>query len=127
LVKRCRGSILKTENMVTGILTEDPGILGPGDEIITNAGSELRYYIVEEKPRVSKKKKWYNGRTRYIAVKCRVAMTQKTTSHVNQWNGKTYTNTYKTYEFTVPNENDPIVKVDLNFKQVYITNRYGSE
>ena len=113
--------------MITGILTEDPGILGPGDEIITNAGSELRCYIVEEKPRVSKKKVWYNGRTRYIAIKCRTAMTQRTVSGINSWTNKPYTNTYKTYEFRVPNENDPIVKVDLNFKQIYITNRYGSE
>ena len=28
-----------------GILTEDPGDLQIGDEIITNAGSEMRYYL----------------------------------------------------------------------------------
>lgn len=109
--------------MVKGILTEDPGILQPGDEIVTNAGSELRYYKVEEVPRVSTKKTWYDGRTRYIAVKCKAVMTQKTTSHVNNWNGKTYTNTYKIYKFEVPDEDDATVKVDLNFKQMYIVNR----
>ena len=109
-----------------GTLTEDPGALQPGDEIITNQGSEMRCYVVEEIPRVSKLKQWYNGRTRYIAVKCRAAMTQKTTSHVNSWSGKTYTNTYKTYEFRVPNENDPIIKVDLNFKQMYIINKFNN-
>lgn len=112
--------------MIRGTLTEDPGILEPGDEIITNAGAEMRCYVVEEIPRVSKLKAWYNGRTRYIAVKCRAAMTQKTTSHVNTWTNKTYTNTYKTYEFRVPNENDPIVKVDLNFKQIYIINKFNN-
>ena len=112
--------------MIRGTLTEDPGVLQPGDEIITNQGSEMRCYVVEEVPRVSKKKVWYNGRTRYIAVKCRAAMTQKTTSHVNSWTGKTYTNTYKTYEFRVPNENDPIIKVDLNFKQIYIINQFNN-
>lgn len=112
--------------MVRGILTEDPGDLQIGDEIITNAGAEMRCYVVEEVPRVSKKKVWYNSRTRYIAVKCRGAVTQKTTTHVNSWNNKTYTNTYKTYEFRVPNENDPIVKVDLNFKQIYIINRFNN-
>ena len=106
-----------------GILTEDPGDLQIGDEIITNAGSEMRYYLVEEVPRVSAKKTWYDGRTRYIAVKCRAAITQKTTSHTNNWTGKTYTNTYKKYEFKVPDENDATVKVDLNFKQMYIVNR----
>jgi hypothetical protein len=113
--------------MITGILTEDPGDLQIGDEIITNAGSELRYYIVEEKPRVSKKSHWFNGRTRYIAVKCRSAVTEKSTSGINNWNNKPWTRNWKEYEFRVPTEDDKIVKVDLNFKQIYITNRYGSE
>jgi len=110
--------------MIRGTLTEDPGILEPGDEIITCHGSEMRCYVIEEIPRVSKLKTWHNGRTRYIAVKSRAALTQKTTSHVNQWTGKTYTHTYKTYEFRVPNENDPIIKVDLNWKQIYIINKF---
>jgi hypothetical protein len=107
-----------------GILTEDPGYLQIGDEIITNAGSEMRYYLVEEVPRVSTKKTWFNGRTRYIAVKCKTVITQKTTSHTTPLTGKTWTNTYKTYEFKVPDDNDVTVKVDLNFKQIYIVNRY---
>ena len=104
-----------------GILTEDPGVLEPGDEIITNQGSQMRCYVVEETPRVSKFKTWHNGKTRYIAVKCRVAMVEKTVSGVNRWNNKSWT--YKTYEFRVPNENDPITKVDLNFKEIYIINK----
>ena len=44
-----------------GILTEDPGDLQIGDEIITNAGAQMRCFVVEEVPRVSKKKAWYNG------------------------------------------------------------------
>ena len=110
--------------MIRGTLTEDPGILEPGDEIITNQGSEMRCYVVEEIPRVSKLKKWYNGKTRYIAVKCRAAMVMKTTSGVNSWNNRPWTNTYKTYEFRVPNQDDPIVKVDLNWKQIYIINKF---
>ena len=107
-----------------GTLTTDAGTLQPGDEIITNQGSEMRYYIVEETPRVSKLKTWHNGKTRYIASKCRVAMTMKTTTGVSNWDNKPWTNTWKTYEFRVPNENDPITKVDLNFKEIYITNKY---
>jgi hypothetical protein len=112
--------------MIRGTLTEDPGVLEPGDEIITNHGSEMRCYVVEETPRVSKLKTFHNGKTRYIAVKCRSAMTMKTTSGVNSWNNKPWTNTYKTYEFRVPNENDPIVKVDLNWKQIYIINKFNN-
>jgi hypothetical protein len=113
--------------MIRGILTEDPGDLQIGDEIITCHGSEMRYYVVEEVPRVSQKKTWHNGKTRYIAVKCRTSMTQKTVSGVTSWNNQPWTHTYKTYEFRVPNQDDPIIKVDLNFKQIYITNRYNNE
>jgi hypothetical protein len=107
-----------------GTLTTDAGTLQPGDEIITNQGSEMRYYVVEEAPRVSRLKTWHNGKTRYIASKCRVAMTMKTTTGIHAWNNQPWTNTWKTYEFRVPNENDPITKVDLNFKEIYITNKY---
>lgn len=110
--------------MIRGKLTEDTGILEPGDEIITCHGSEMRCYVVEEIPRVSKKKTWYNGRTRYIAVKCRAAMVETTVSGVTSWNNQPYSYTNKTYEFRVPNENDPIIKVDLNWKQMYIINKF---
>jgi hypothetical protein len=110
---------------MNGILTEDPGVLEPGDKIITNQGSEMRSYIVEEVPRVSKLKTWNDGRTRYIAVKCRVAMTMKTTTGVNTWTNKPWTNTYKQYEFRIPDDNDPIIKVDLNWKQIYIINKFN--
>lgn len=112
--------------MIRGTLTEDPGVLEPGDEIITCQSSEMRCYVVEEIPRISKLKTWHNGRTRYIAVKCRAALTMKTTTGVNTWTNKPYTNTYKTYEFRVPNDNDPIVKVDLNWKQIYIINKFNN-
>ena len=106
-----------------GILTEDPGDLQIGDEIVTNAGSEMRYYLVEEVPRVSTKKTWFDGRTRYIAVKCRAAITMKTTTGINHYTKQPWSNTYKTYEFKVPDDNDVTVKVDLNYKQIYIVNR----
>lgn len=104
-------------------LTEDAGVLKPGDEIVINQGSEMRCYKVEEIPRVSKLKTWHNGKTRYIAVRCRAAITEKTASGVNTWTKKPWTNTYKTYEFRVPNEDDEIVKVDLNWKQIIITKK----
>lgn len=104
-------------------LTEDAGVLKPGDEIVINQGSEMRCYKVEEIPRVSKLKTWHNGKTRYIAVRCRAAITEKTASGVNTWTKKPWTNTYKTYEFRVPNEDDPIIRVDLNWKQIIITKK----
>lgn len=105
------------------ILTEDPGDLRIGDEIISNSGSELRCYKVMETPRVSKKKTWYNGKTRYIAVRCKSAVTEKTSSVVRGSNNKPWTKTWKEYEFRTPTEDDPIIKVDLNFKQMIIIKR----
>ena len=107
--------------MVGGILTNDPKDLNIGDVIITNSGSELRCYKVEEVPRVSKKK-WYNNRTRYIAVKCR-AVVKTLTKSGNYHNGTPWTRTWKEYDFKVPDENDNVVKIDLNFKNMYIINR----
>jgi len=104
-------------------LTEDAGVLKPGDEIVVNQGSEMRCYKVEEIPRVSKLKTWHNGKTRYIAVKCRVAMVEKTVSGINTWTNKPWTRNWKEYEFRVPNEDDEIVKVDLNWKQIIITKK----
>ena len=49
----------------------------------------------------------------------------KTTTGVNTWTNKPWTNTYKQYEFRIPDDNDPIVKVDLNFKQIYIINKFN--
>ena len=69
-------------------------------------------------------KKWHNGKTRYIAVKCRAALEIETRTGVSSWNNQPWTHTYKTYEFRVPNDNDPIIKVDLNWKQIYITNKF---
>jgi len=53
-------------------------------------------------------------------------MTEKTVSGINSYTKKPWTNTYKTYEFRVPNENDPIMKVDLNWKQIYIINKFNN-
>jgi len=50
----------------------------------------------------------------------------KTTTGTNAYNNRTWTNTWKTYEFRVPNGNDPITKVDLNFKQIYIINKFNN-
>lgn len=99
------------------ILTTNPADLEINDEIVSTCSSSMRYYKVLEKPRLSKKT-YYNGKTRYIAVKCKAAMTIKATTsprgHVYNW---------KEYEFRVPEETDPIVKVDLNFKEILIVNR----
>ena len=49
-------------------ITNDPSELRIGDEIITNAGSELRYYRIMEVPRISNVSpyKWGDKRARYI-------------------------------------------------------------
>jgi hypothetical protein len=104
------------------ILTEDAKDLNIGDEFVTNSSSELRCYKVLEKPRVSKLSPWHNGKTRYIAVKCRSKIVTKTRYWTNVRGVKQSYN-YKTYNFESPDDNDPIVKVDLNYKQIIITNK----
>jgi hypothetical protein len=105
------------------ILTENPGDLNVGDEFITNSSSELRCYKVVEKPRLSKLSPWANGKDRYIAVRCKAAIKENTTTGINYYNKQPWTRTYKTYEFRVPNEDDSTVKVDLNYKQIIIINK----
>ena len=99
------------------ILTTNVADLEINDEIVSTSSSSMRYYKVLEKPRLSKKK-FYNGSARYIAVKCKTAMTIKTTTSPTG-----YVYNWKEYEFRVPEETDPIVKVDLNFKEILILNR----
>lgn len=105
------------------ILTENPGDLNIGDEFITSSSSEIRYYKVVEKPRLSRLSPWANGKKRYIAVKCKAAITETTTTGINYYNKQPWSHTYKTYDFRVPNEDDPTVKVDLNYKQIVIINK----
>jgi hypothetical protein len=104
------------------ILTSDLSDLKIGDQIVVNSLSEMRCYKVMELARVSKKKTYWNGKTRYIAVKCRAAVEEKTSSGVYP-NGRTWTRNWKEYEFRKITDSDPIIKVDLNFKNIIIINR----
>ena len=106
------------------ILTSDPGDLKIGDEIVTNAGSEMRYYKVTEIPRLSKKSpyEWGDKRNRYIAVRLRANFSENIKKWTN-WKGEPKTTVYTTYKFERPSENNPIVKVDLNYKNMVIIKR----
>ncbi len=104
------------------ILTEDAGDLDIGDEFVTNSSSELRCYKVVEKPRVSRLSPWPDGKTRYIKVKCRAKKVTKTRTWTNYQNVKQSYN-YETYAFESPNDNDLIIGIDLNYKQIVITNK----
>jgi len=105
------------------ILTTDLEDLEIRDEIVTNLGSEMRYYRVMEKPRLSSKGVYWNGRKRYIAVKCQVCIEEVTTSGIYHWNNKPWIRTSKVYKFQIPEEDSPIIKVGLNFRNIVIINR----
>jgi len=103
------------QNLITDI-----GLLKKGDVVITNKGADQHIFELVEDPRPSAQRHqwsghWNKGRTRYIAVKCRVPT--KTVNATNQWNNKPYT--YKTVEFRMPTDNDPIEKMDFNFKNIF--------
>ena len=108
-------------NNIEQNLITDIGLLKKGDIVITNKGADQHVFELVEDPRPSAqrhqwgKNSWTQGRTRYIAVKCRRPMKVRTST--NQWNNKQYT--YRDLEFRMPNENDPIEKFDFNFKNIY--------
>jgi hypothetical protein len=104
------------------ILTDDLSQLMIGDEIVTNSGSDLRYYRIMENPRLSKKTFW-NGKKRYIAVKCQTCIEEKTVSGIHHITKQPWSTTYKTNVFKVPELDTPIRKVDLNFKNIVIVKR----
>jgi hypothetical protein len=106
------------------ILTNDPGDLKLGDEIVTGSGSEMRYYRVMEVPRESKLSPytWGDKRKRYIAVKVQASIKEIVNNWTN-WKGDPQTTTYKTFKFEEPSADDLVVKQDLNYKNMVIIKR----
>ena len=105
-------------------LTNDPGDLRIGDEIVTGSGSEMRYYRVMEVPRESKKSPytWGEKRKRYIAVKVQ-AKVEEVVNNWKDYKGNIQTHTYKTFKFEEPSKDDLVVKQDLNYKNMVIIKR----
>jgi len=106
------------QNLIT-----DFSKLNPGDVVLTNKGSDLVVFKLMEKPRLSADKYQYgtqrwntnlpNGkqRQRYVSVKCKVPMGTRSS------NNSSYT--WKEYEFRMPKEDDPVEKMDFNYKNIY--------
>ena len=103
------------QNLITDI-----GDLAKGDIVITNKGGDQHVFELTEDPRPSAKRhqytgSWHNNRTRYIAVKCRRPVKQVT--KINGYNNKPYT--YSTYEFRMPRHDDPVERMDFNYKNIF--------
>ena len=103
------------QNLITDI-----GLLKKGDVVLANSGAEQHVFELVEDPRPSAQRhqytgSWHNGRTRYIAVKCKRPMKQVTKT--NTYNNKPYT--YKQIEFRMPKDSDPIEKMDFNYKNIF--------
>ena len=101
--------------------------LQPGDEILTLT-QQPKYLKVLETPRKSKVGwQWRTGRDRYIAVKCRVNVdiTAKQSTKYCYKTKSTIPYTYhdKNYNIKAPEEDSPIEKFDLNFKQIWLVKR----
>ena len=99
-----------------------------GDEILTLT-QQAKYLKVMEIPRKSKVPyKWGPITTdRYIAVKCKVNV-DVTQKQGQTWDSilrqsVTYTYDVKKYKIKAPEENSPIEKFDLNFKEIWLVKR----
>tara|TARA_B110000967_G_C18898095_1_gene572337 strand:- start:4770 stop:5135 length:366 start_codon:yes stop_codon:yes gene_type:complete len=106
------------QNLIT-----DFSKLNQGDVVLTNKGSDLVVFKLLEKPRLSDKKHQYgtNGwnskhedgtdRQRYISVRCQIPVVTKSSPNSSY--------TWKQYAFRMPKGDDPIEKMDFNYKKVY--------
>lgn len=96
-----------------------------GDEILTLT-QQGKYLKVMEVPRKSKiGYKWRPRVDRYINVKCRVNV-DITQRQGTKWsNGRSipYIYNIKKYKIEPPQEDSPIEKFDLNFKELWLVKR----
>ena len=98
-----------------------------GDEIVTLT-QQPKYLKLVEVPRKSKKGyTWRPLDERYISVKCRVNVDIKQRQgtkydHVLR-KSVPYTYDVKSYKIEAPEEDSPVEKFDLNFKQIWLVKR----
>lgn len=96
-----------------------------GDEILTLT-QQPKYLNVMEVPRKSKTGyTWRPGVDRYISVRCKVNV-DITQRQGTKWkDGKIFPYTYdiKRYKIEAPEEDSPIEKFDLNFKEIWLVKR----
>jgi len=98
-----------------------------GDEILTLT-QQPKYLKLVEVPRKSKKGwTWRPLDERYINVKCKVnvAITQR---QGTKWDytlkqSVPYTYDMKSYKIEAPEQDSPVEKFDLNFKQIWLVKR----
>ena len=98
-----------------------------GDEILTLT-QQSKYLRVMEVPRRSKTAyQWQPLIDRYISVKCRVNVDIKQRSSTRYdyvlQQSVPYTYDVKSYKIEAPEEDSPIEKFDLNFKQIWLVKR----
>jgi hypothetical protein len=98
-----------------------------GDEILTLT-QQPKYLKLVEVPRKSKKGyTWRPLDERYISVKCKVNVDIKQRQgtkydHVLR-KSVPYTYDVKSYKIEAPEEDSPVEKFDLNFKQIWLVKR----
>ena len=98
-----------------------------GDEILTLT-QQSKYLKVMELPRKSKTIfKWQPAVDRYINVKCKVnvAITQRQATKYDYILKQSVPYTYdvKKYKIEAPEEDSPVEKFDLNFKEIWLVKR----
>jgi len=98
-----------------------------GDEILTLT-QQPKYLKLVEVPRKSKTvHRWQPLVDRYISVKCRVNVDIRQRQST-KWDyvlkqSVPYTYDIKSYKIEAPEEDSPVEKFDLNFKQIWLVKR----
>ncbi len=92
-----------------------------GDEIVIACQSYMKYLKVLEKPRLSKTRVHWNTTTpMYKNVKC--STRQDVVTNTYTWNGKSYTNSQKTWRVT-PEDHNITISQDLNDRGIWLVKR----
>lgn len=93
-----------------------------GDEIAIACQSHFKYLRVLSLPKENGKTHYYTKKPLYKSVRC--SSRREEIIRTNVWNGKTYTNTRKEFEWKfTPDDHNVTLNQDLNYRDILLIKR----